>query len=332
MEKKVTIQLTADITQEAANLFGAASNDLHMISDVANFVYECKHGERPFIMRITHSSHRSREQVLGELEWQVYLHANNIPVSIPRNSIRGNLVEKIDAEAGYFLVSAFDKIEGKNAIDANACCPGLYEEWGRVMGKIHALSKLFIASDPSLARPAWYREDVISHACQYLSDQPLVLRKFKEMVAYLHTLPRDRENYGLIHGDLNDMNIFVHEQGITVFDFDDSVYHWFVYDIAVILVDTIPWLPHENMERNKLGRLFWEHFMRGYSSENTLATEWLEKIPTFMKFREIQNYIFCLKKWDLENLSEKDRIYLGKQKTCLEKGIFSQLDVDYKKW
>ena len=46
--------------------------------------------------------------------------------------------------------------------------------------------------------------------------------------------PKIADSYGLIHNDFNDGNFTVdYDNGdITVFDFDDCCYFWFMYDLA----------------------------------------------------------------------------------------------------
>ena len=131
MEKTASVLFNSDILQEAALLFGAGEDDYRLISDVENFVYECRQGEKPFILRITHSSHRTVEMIIAELEWIEYLALHGISTSRPIRSVHGKHVEVIDARSSYFLVTGFLKIPGQSIIQANACTPELYREWGR---------------------------------------------------------------------------------------------------------------------------------------------------------------------------------------------------------
>jgi Ser/Thr protein kinase RdoA (MazF antagonist) len=43
------------------------------------------------------------------------------------------------------------------------------------------------------------------------------------------------DDYGLVHGDLNPTNFHVNDNQITLFDFDDCAYKWFINDIAIAL-------------------------------------------------------------------------------------------------
>jgi hypothetical protein len=48
------------------------------------------------------------------------------------------------------------------------------------------------------------------------------------------TIPKDLQNFGVIHGDLNNTNIFIKDDGtLNVFDWDQSQKGWFLYDLAM---------------------------------------------------------------------------------------------------
>lgn len=47
------------------------------------------------------------------------------------------------------------------------------------------------------------------------------------------SIPKDNENFGVIHGDLNVSNYFVRDDGVlSVFDWDQTQRAWYLYDLA----------------------------------------------------------------------------------------------------
>ena len=116
-------------------------------------------------------------------------------------------------------------------------------------------------------------------------------------MAHLTALPKDRESYGLIHQDAHGGNFFVHEGQITLFDFDDCVYSWFIYDIAMVLFYAAMF--KEDMAAYTAD--FMSEFLRGYSQENKLDPVWLKELPYFLKLREIDLYALIHFSFDLEN-------------------------------
>ncbi len=118
-------------------------------------------------------------------------------------------------------------------------------------------------------------------------SQTLVLERFCDLMEHLESLPRDRETYGMIHQDAHAGNFFVDEQAkITLFDFDDCCYSWFMNDIAIVLFYAI--MGHE--DQPAFTHEFMSHFLTGYRRENKLDRAWLREIPYFLKLREIDLY------------------------------------------
>lgn len=115
------------ILEKAAQRFNLSAGNLALISDVENFVYD-NSGETPCILRISHSSHRSRDALLGELEWQKYLLANGVPVPDVIRSVNGELVEGVESGKTHFLVSAFHKIPGKTILEMGECQSGIFTQ------------------------------------------------------------------------------------------------------------------------------------------------------------------------------------------------------------
>jgi Ser/Thr protein kinase RdoA (MazF antagonist) len=321
MEKLILERYNERILGEAAHRFGLEAKNLRLVSEVENFVYEHQSEANPCILRVTHSSHRSLEAILGELDWISNLHANGLSVPRPVPSQNGALVEVIESEQTSFLATVFQKLPGQTILEASKCTPETYRQWGQVLGKLHALTKNYVPNQPACRRADWCDNEIVIHAEQYLPGQASILEKFEALLEQLRRLPQDRDSYGLIHTDLTDVNFFVHDHQIAVFDFDDCEYHWFIYDIAVILFECPPWLPHEDLNETEFRSYFWRHIMQGYTKENTLAEFWLEQLPLFTKWREMFLYIVFHKKWDLEHLNERQSGFLHTYKYNIENDI-----------
>ncbi|MCJ7435726.1 MAG: phosphotransferase [Anaerolineales bacterium] len=320
MEKSVLKQFNESIFREAARRFGLEPDNLRLVSDMENLVYENGTDETPYILRITHSSHRTLEAILGEFEWMEYLHAHGVSVPQPIHSVNRMLIEVIHANHSHFLAAAFQKISGKTILDANECTPEIYEQWGQILGRMHALAKYYEPSQPSYKRAEWYSDDLVCNAEKYIPSQVIVLGKLHELIKGLHTLPKESNSYGLIHADFTDVNFFIHNHQITVFDFDDCLYHWFMYDIATTLHDS-PWLPHGEMNDEEFAHYFWGYFVKGYQRESALEPFWINQLVKFIKLRDINLYVVYHKKWDFDNLSEGRQRFLKKTKHNIENDI-----------
>jgi amicoumacin kinase len=322
MEKAIADLLQAEQISQAAECWQAEMKDLQFIDASENFVYAFEHQGRSLILRLTHSSHRHVDLVKGELDWIRHLHDNDVNVCMPVPSIHNRLVEVVPAHETYFIATVFERAPGRRATadDPQVWNAYLFTTWGETIGKMHALTKHYQAPDPAMKRPGWDEEELLINARDYLpSSDTAVLNLVDRCVDWLRELPRDANSYGLIHTDMHHWNFFVQGGKITVFDFDDCSYHWFIYDIAVPLYYPLIEIPRSDMQQHeKVVREFFTHFMDGYDRENRLNDFWFEHLHDFLKFRDVVLYIWCCKKYDLNNLGKQQAYFFNNIKANLE--------------
>ena len=51
----------------------------------------------------------------------------------------------------------------------------------------------------------------------------------------IKALPIERETFGLMHGDIHPGNFHYDGKELTIFDFDDAAYNYFIHDLAMVL-------------------------------------------------------------------------------------------------
>jgi len=142
---------------------------------------------------------------------------------------------------------------------------------------MHRLAKTYRPPSGAIRRPAW-------HACEeyqgfpYRDQFPIIGQTYDQLVADLHALPEDVDSYGLIHNDFDDDNFTVdYDNGdITVFDFDDSCYFWFMYHLPCAWEGGTGWAMFLPLtERQEFMKRYMDEVMVGYTRENNLRDEWL---------------------------------------------------------
>ncbi|AIQ30598.1 MULTISPECIES: phosphotransferase enzyme family protein [Paenibacillus] len=291
-----------DIMRIAANRYGINPDELTYIGGFQNFVYEYQRSGGMYILRITPGIHRTAEQVRAELDWIMYLTRNGISASGPILSTNGNLTEAIETVEMCFTAVCFDKANG-NRIGYPECLNdnATYEELGRITGKMHALAKRYDNQDATVRRHDWNLNYYLQNIDILPPSHHRVRETYYSIIDTLQELPKDREVYGLIHGDMGFGNFHVSDQGkITLFDFDEAQYSWFVEDIAIQLYYLVYVYGGEEGRDNREEQAlrFMDHFMKGYSRENTLEQYWLEQIPVFLKLRELIVYIGAYRNFD----------------------------------
>jgi Ser/Thr protein kinase RdoA (MazF antagonist) len=72
---------------------------------------------------------------------------------------------------------------------------------------------------------------------------------------------------------------------ITVFDFDNSCFCWYMFDLANVWRHGFGWIQLEQhtAKRKKFMEDYFETVLSGYRSETQIDNAMLEKLPLFMK-------------------------------------------------
>lgn len=315
MERGVELQFSQEVLHEAARRFGLSTDSLKLLGDFENYVYEGQAGGVSCVLRLTHSSHRSTNMVLGELEWINFLAENGVSVAKALPSTVGKLAEEIPVGEHYFVASMFEKATGRLLDRTNPAepTPEVITEWGRTIGRMHRATKHFEPSQERLRRPHWFEDDLMCFEKYLPKEEQHIIDIGRSLLEYAKGLPKSRADYGLIHTDVHPGNFFVDNGKITVFDFDDCSYQWFASDIAIALYYTIwrKFSDQQQSERDAYAKAFLEHFMIGYNEENTLDDCWLTELPFFLRLRDITLYTVFHQKFDQDGLQRYAKLLDG---------------------
>jgi Ser/Thr protein kinase RdoA (MazF antagonist) len=283
------------ILKQASRYYGFAPDKLQRLGSFESFVFEYNRNGNDYILRVTPGSHRQPEKIHGELEWLNYLADNDVSVARAVESGNGSLIEVVELDKGgsrsesFYSVVAFEKARGGPATkdDWN---DKLFTNWGQIVGRMHALTKNYQPSHPSYTRHTWHEDEDLKAHEVLPPTQTKVLEKYDSLMKTLKALPTDRGSYGLVHEDMHHSNFFVDNGRITAFDFDDCQYHWFASDIGIPLFYVMQ-SKRLNDTTPEFARRFFGCFMEGYSRENRIDRNWLERIPLFHRLREMILYV-----------------------------------------
>jgi Ser/Thr protein kinase RdoA (MazF antagonist) len=284
------------IPAEAARRYGVPPSELAPLNAFENYVYECSNEDgAELVLRVSHSVRRTLDYTLGEVEFVRWLAAAGVPLSQPVLAESGHFVERIDdGEPGhYFVATAFERAPGFVFDEAPPLRErywdaALFRELGRIFARLHERARTYRPSRPGLKRQEWFEYDVVDVARFAPPEETLVRERTAELVERLHRLPRSEEDYGLIHADLHPHNFCFDEGRITVFDFDNCEYAWFVKDIAVILF----YVAREEARgaREDAVAAFLVPFLEGYRELRACERRWLEAVPDMLALQRSMNY------------------------------------------
>lgn len=327
MEEKVKVKFTKEVISESVQRYCVKDNDITMIGNHQNYVFRANLHDRTIFIRITHESHRNKQLIQAEIEWIQYLSINGILVAKPIFSRSDLLIETIAYENDTFFVVAFEEAIGKG-IGQYPWSTDNVELLGRLTAKIHILSRNYTPIN-SCRRFEWYENKFISRASEYLPKRHLkVVDALNELIEQINKLPRDNNSYGLIHGDMVACNYHVDGDKITIFDFDESSYCWFINDIAIqLFYESLTWRGELDFEGSQLSAT---HFFKGYCENKALDSFWLKQIPLFVKLREIILYIAIVRSRNLNDLDEWSMNFMKGRKERIENKV-PFIEIDYTK-
>lgn len=301
MDQLIKDRYNDTILQEAMRRYGIAPDQIHSLDAFESFIYEFERDSHAYILRIAHSFRRSESLIQGEVDWINYLAEGGVSVAKAILSESGKLVEAIEDDwGGTFLVTAFVKAEGQPPWDS--WTPKLYESYGEMIGQIHTLSKQYQPKQVAWKRPDW-NNVLFEFVERYLPEsEAIAKKKYKDICRHVSTLAKDRESYGLTHQDAHGNNLFVDEMGqITLFDFDECAYNWFINEIAIVLF----YIVQDAEDWCAFTEEFMSHFLRGYIRACPLDFVWLKEIPNFLKIREIELYAVMYRDFDVNNIDDE---------------------------
>jgi Ser/Thr protein kinase RdoA (MazF antagonist) len=295
-----------------------------------NVVYTCEQeGRESLILRVSFLPDRKREDYIAELEYVRYLFEHGASVSNVVSSKKGHLLEEITYNEHTFFICMFVKAKGKLLVENHyqyregVPLSEYYYNSGKVLGRMHQLSKGYT--------PVHRRHHLIdNYSGEYIDNLvpesfPLLKEKMVELLNTLQGLDTNQETFGMIHFDYNDGNYSIDfDTGqITVYDFDNSCFGWYMVDLADLWTHGVGWVQFEP-DADKRRQFMDDYFqiaLAGYTSETQIEDSMLEKLPLFIQVTLLENILGQFEEMQRageEPEANEELLYLIK---CLEEDI-----------
>jgi Ser/Thr protein kinase RdoA (MazF antagonist) len=268
----------ATIGDEFVKLWQCDAGSLKLIQMSANVVYFFTYLNDDFVLRVVHESKRGFDAINAEIEFVRFLLDFDLPLNCPIKSISGMFVEKISTNEGEFYAVVFRRLPGKD-IDINDMKDWQIMEWGKTLAMIHNHSIQF---QPSKRPRRSYREDLILTK-ERIYGYPRITEELLKLERMIERFPKNNDNYGLIHYDLESDNLIWHKNKVCVIDFDDSAYYHYIADIAFALEEI-------REEDNKRYLIILDLFIEGYCSVYRLDSNWRDQLEIFFHLMDIMKY------------------------------------------
>ena len=299
-------------------------------------IYLCRSDKQPdFYLRITHSLHRSYSEIEAELDWIDYIsNVGEINVCNSVLSRDGRRLEPYSIEhkgfKTFFFAVLFEAVRGSHpatqlfspAFESQENDKCAYD-YGIVMGTLHRSSVEEITNIRLLARPVWYEEDNYAIFKFNHLIEPKIFDKALRLIDQAKSITSAPDQFGLIHGDIHNGNVLIHDNKIHLIDFDGANFGWFVHDLAISFFNLID-LGLSGTSRYPLSSRALDSFWHGYLKHNRIKSEMLSLIPLFFRLEEIGEYILIHRSLDLDKLPHARAMFMrGRTKKIIEDTSFS---------
>jgi Ser/Thr protein kinase RdoA (MazF antagonist) len=252
----------------------------------ANAVYPFRMGGEVCLLRFSPAAEKSLESQVAEMAFINYLLSRGYPALEPVPTQNGELIVRHDTPWGLYHASVFRRVPGQELGEVPLERDVLFA-YGASLGQLHELSKEYPL--PEIKR--WSHTVVLAWIGKVLGETNAHETAFAELALlgrFFANLPKDADNYGLVHYDFELDNVFYDAATGTchVIDFDDAMYHWYVMDVAQALgsLETDAELEGDQLQAAR------EAFVEGYRSWSPLSDETLRQVPAFHRFANLYCY------------------------------------------
>ena len=284
-------ELTA-AARSAAPEWGLEIEDLELISHTENAVFRVDTtAGRRVVMRLHRPGYNTLPEMHSELLWVDALGEAGLETPVQLRTLSGEGYATAQAGAEERVVGVIDWIPGVRMGEAlyqdPSLAPTLYRTIGELAARIHLHSESW-QPPAGFVRRRWDDEGLVGPdplwgrfwETSILTDRQRSLfeRGRAEIFKTLNALPQDSSMFGLIHADLHLNNVLVDGDDLTIIDFDDAGFGWYLHELAVTLESASdePWYDDA-----------FAALVEGYRSIRPLSDDELALLPVFITQRTL---------------------------------------------
>jgi Ser/Thr protein kinase RdoA (MazF antagonist) len=286
--------------QDALAAYGGhpeASLELLNVSENATFLVSDP-GAGPSVLRVHRLGYHTEPEIASELAWMDALRAEAgvrtprvLPTADGRRVVtireRGGAAERYCVRF-EFLPGTEPGAELRSEQAGEAAVTNRhFAELGEITARMHRHALEW-------SRPAWFTRFHWDYAAAFggaarwgrwqdgvgvgPSERQILARLDDVLRARLKAFGTGPERYGLVHADTRLANLLVHDGAVSVIDFDDSGFSWYLYDLgtSVSFFEHAPEVP-----------ALVDSWLEGYRKTGQLSAEDQAEIWTFIMFRRL---------------------------------------------
>jgi Ser/Thr protein kinase RdoA (MazF antagonist) len=244
----------------------------------------------PSVLRVHRLGYHSEAEIASELTWMDALRAE-AGVRTPRvlSAADGRRIVTVPERGGAVVRRCvrFEFLPGVEPDPADHLTLGYFAELGEITARMHRHARSWV-------RPGWFTRFHWDYDAAFgrearwgrwqhgigvgPAERTLLARldaALRERLAAYGTGP---DRYGLVHADTRLANLLVHDGSVSVIDFDDSGFSWYLYDLGT----TVSFFEHAPAVPALI-----DSWLTGYRSAGTITRADEAEIWTFILYRRL---------------------------------------------
>lgn len=256
------------------------------ISENATFRARTAAGEER-IFRVHRPDYHTRAEIASELAWISALKADGaVATPAPIPLLDGSLIADVEDDGHLRHVVSFEFVAGREPSPEDALAPW-FRELGRVHAHLHSHAEGW-RRPPDFVRKVWNFQTMVGDRPLWGDwraglglDTPgraLLDRTIAVLDERLRAYGEGGDRFGLVHADLRLANLLVDGDRLSLIDFDDCGFSWFLYDFAA----AISFIEHDPQVPDLLAS-----WCEGYRETRRLSPEDEAMMPVFVMLRRI---------------------------------------------
>ena len=250
---------------------GSLNQYSEIVEGIENTNYKIICNGTPYILTIF-EKRVNEDDLPFFINLKLYLNQNNFKCPRPIQNRNGEIINSIKNKKAVII----SFIEG-NKIDK----PNINEcnEIGKMLGDLHNLTINFNESrQNSLDIKEW--KNLLSK-CTKNEDKKfdIILREVENEIDFLESVWPKNIPSGVVHADLFKDNVFFKDEKITgVIDFYFSCYHFFLYDISIVIND---WCFDSNGEI--FNYEYYKAILNGYNEHKKITQQEIDSFNIILR-------------------------------------------------
>ena len=261
---------------------------LALLTVSENATWLAGEGDGRIVLRVQRPGYNSDAAIASELVWSRALREDgvvNTPASLPART--GEDLLRFDCGGHDLRLVAFEFVPGAAPSEEEHDLAFWYRRLGAITAGMHRHSRSWRMPD-GFSRRQWGFAEICGPAADW-GDWRHGIGLDAEGRAVLEEVEADLarrcadfgsgpDRQGLIHCDMRTANLLVDGDHMTVIDFDDCGFGWYVYDFAA----ATSFMPPEAIWR------LLPHWVAGYREVLPLDAEDEAALPMFVMLRRLQ--------------------------------------------